>query len=65
MGEVCLFCEKEEKYNRNPNSEYVCSMCVQKFLQIGKEEAKILNDECVKKGYFGKVAAIKMIYGFR
>lgn len=61
----CLSCGREESYPRGPDTVYVCSSCVQDFLKIDVDDARVLYDKAVADGNNNRVEALEMVYKFR
>jgi hypothetical protein len=55
----CLFCLKEEKYNKNNNINYICSKCVQVLLRADQDDLKRAHKKAVEKKYYNKLSALE------
>jgi hypothetical protein len=56
--ETCLFCNRDEDYNRNPGAAYICVNCVQVLLMADQKELQLAHQLAVEKGYDRKIRAI-------
>ena len=57
--EPCLFCNQEENYNRNSNTEFACIRCVQLLLGADQDDLKQAHSIAIDKGYDRKAKAIE------
>jgi hypothetical protein len=56
--EACLFCNREEIYNRNADTEYTCDSCVQLLLNADQDALKRAHSLALDKGYDRKARAL-------
>lgn len=55
---VCLFCFREENFNQNPGTAYICGSCIQLLLIASQDELKRAHRLAVDKGYDSKVKVL-------
>jgi len=61
--ESCLFCNGEEKhYKPAKDKEFLCGLCIQKFLQLDKNQFGILLKKLMAKNQERKIKAVRMFY---
>ena len=60
MSPACLFCNcPENNYKAGPDTDFICSPCVQILLQGNQIELKRAYDKAIEKGYPNKARAIE------
>jgi len=56
----CLFCETEEQnYTPAPDTDFICSRCVQVLINADHDDLKRAYDKALAKGYTRKARAIE------
>lgn len=56
----CLFCGGQEKnYKPPPNTDFICSRCVQLLLSVSQVDLLKAHAKAIKKGYANKARAIE------
>lgn len=64
IPEPCLFCEEIEEYNGNDGSvDYVCSRCVQLFLNAKPDDLQRAYQKAIDNELYRKATALKMLIG--
>jgi len=57
---LCLFCNGQERnYKPPPDTEFICTFCVQLLLKANQEDLRRTHAKAIEKGYLNKARAIE------